>query len=79
MLLLEMFFLSLNLRDAIALIEKMSSNQSWNEERTQPRKRGGGIHQFKEIDMLPAKVDLLMKKPEDRVSEKKSCIFMTLT
>jgi hypothetical protein len=27
-------FLSLNLRDAIALVEKMASNQSWNEERT---------------------------------------------
>jgi hypothetical protein len=36
-------FLSLNLRDAIALVEKMTSNQSWNEERTQPRKKGGGI------------------------------------
>jgi hypothetical protein len=28
-------FLSLNLRDAIALVEKMASNQSWNEEHTQ--------------------------------------------
>jgi hypothetical protein len=27
-------FLSLNLRDAIALVKKMASNQSWNEERT---------------------------------------------
>jgi hypothetical protein len=34
-------FLSLDLRDAIALVEKMASHQSWNEERTQPRKRGG--------------------------------------
>jgi hypothetical protein len=27
-------FLSLTIRDAIALIEKMASNQSWNEEHT---------------------------------------------
>jgi hypothetical protein len=27
-------FLSLNLRDATTLVEKMASNQSWNEERT---------------------------------------------
>jgi hypothetical protein len=27
-------FLSLNLRDATALVEKMASNQSWNEEHT---------------------------------------------
>jgi hypothetical protein len=42
-------FLSLNLRDATTLVEKMASNQSWNEERTQPRKRGGGMHQLKKI------------------------------
>jgi hypothetical protein len=34
-------FLSLTLRDATALVEKMASNQGWNEERTQTRKRGG--------------------------------------
>ena len=39
----------------------MASNQGWNEERSQPRKRGG-IHQLKEVDMLSAKLDLLMKK-----------------
>jgi hypothetical protein len=40
----------------------MASNQGWNEERTQTRKRGGGMHQLKEVDMLSAKLDLLMKK-----------------
>jgi hypothetical protein len=40
-------FLSLTIRDAIALVEKMVSNQSWNEERTQTRKKGGGMHQLR--------------------------------
>jgi hypothetical protein len=44
-------FLSLNLSDATALVEKMASNQSWNKKRTQPHKRGGGMHQLKEVDM----------------------------
>jgi hypothetical protein len=46
-------------------VEKMASNQSWNEECVQPRKRGGGMHQLKEVDMLSAKMDLLIKKLED--------------
>jgi hypothetical protein len=32
-------FLSLNITEATTLIEKMASNQGWNEERTQPHKR----------------------------------------
>jgi hypothetical protein len=40
--------LALNLADATSLVEKMASNQSWNEERVQPRKRGGGMHQLDE-------------------------------
>jgi hypothetical protein len=58
-------FLSLNLVDATSLVEKMASNQSWNEECVQPRKRGGGTHQLKEIDILSTKMNLLMKKLED--------------
>jgi hypothetical protein len=34
------------------------------------------MHQFKEVDMLSAKVDLLMKKLEDRVSEKKEVMHI---
>jgi hypothetical protein len=34
-------FLSLTIRDATTLVEKMASNQGWNEERTQTCKRGG--------------------------------------
>jgi hypothetical protein len=65
-------FLSLNLADATSLVEKMASNQSWNEERVQPRKRGGGMHQFKEADMLTTKVDLLIKRLEDQMDKKRS-------
>ena len=40
----------------------MASNSTCNEERTQPRKKGGGIHHLKEADMVTAKLDLIMKK-----------------
>jgi hypothetical protein len=42
----------------------MASNQGWNEEWTQTRKRGG-MHQLKEVDMLPVKMNLLMKRLDD--------------
>ena len=58
-------FLSLTIPAATALVEKMASIQGWNEERVETRKRGGGIHQLKEVDMLYAKMDLLMKSLED--------------
>jgi hypothetical protein len=58
-------FLSLTIRDATTLVENTASNQSWNEERTQTCKKGRGMHQPKEVDMLSAKMDLLMKKLED--------------
>jgi hypothetical protein len=60
-------FLSLTISQATALVEKMASNQSWSEERTQTRKRDGGMHQLKEVDMLSAKIDLRRKK---------SCTYM---
>ena len=63
-------FLSLTVLGATTLIEKMSSNQDQNEERLQTRKRGGGMHQIKEVDMLSAKIDLLMKKLKDRANKK---------
>jgi hypothetical protein len=58
-------FLSLTLLAATTLVEKIASNQGWNEECLQTRKRSGGMHQLKEVDMLSAKMDLLMKKLED--------------
>jgi hypothetical protein len=48
----------------------MASNQAWNEER-QPRKKEIGMHQLKEVDMLYAKMDLLMKRLEDEAPKKK--------
>jgi hypothetical protein len=60
--------LSLNLTDAIALIKKMASNQSWNKERVQPHKRGG-MHQLKEADTVSTKLDLIMKKEVMHISD----------
>ena len=40
-------FLSHTIPAATALVEKMASNQGWNEEHVQTRKRGGGMHQLK--------------------------------
>jgi hypothetical protein len=34
------------------------------------------MHQLKEVDMLSAKMDLLMKKLEDRASEKKEVMHI---
>jgi hypothetical protein len=63
-------FLSLTVTQATNLLEKMASNQAWNKER-QPRKKQRGMHQLKEVDMLSAKMDLLMKRLEDKAPEKK--------
>jgi hypothetical protein len=54
----------------------MASNQNWNDERVQPHKRGGGMHQLKETDMLTAKVDLLIKRLEDQMGEKKEVMHI---
>jgi hypothetical protein len=51
------------------LVEKMASNKSWNEEHVQPYKRGGGMHNIKEIDMVTAKLDLIMKKLDSKSNE----------
>jgi hypothetical protein len=63
-------FLSLTIAQATTLVKKMASNQGWSEERTQTRKRGGDMHQLKEVDMLSAKMDLLMKRFDGRADEK---------
>ena len=46
-------FFSLGVADAKALIEKMVSNQGWNDEQLLPRKRG--MHSLKEADMIVAR------------------------
>jgi hypothetical protein len=68
-------FLSLTIHEATTLVEKIASNQGWNEERTQPRKRGG-MRQVKEVDMLSAKMDLLMKKLDERDQQKKEVMHI---
>jgi len=69
-------FLSLTIPQATTLVEKMAPNQGWNEERTQTRKKGGGMHQLKEVDMLSAKLDLLMKMLDDRAIDKKEVMHI---
>jgi hypothetical protein len=56
-------FFSLSIEEARALIEKMVSSQSWNDECTQTHTRK--VHQLEEVDMLTSKIDLLMKKLKD--------------
>lgn len=56
-------FFTLIMEEAHKLIEKMASNQSWDEERTWTRTRK--VHQLEEVDMLTAKIDLLLKKLEN--------------
>ena len=55
-------FLSLDVAGAKALIDKIASNQSWKGER-QPA-RPWGVHRIDTVDMLTAKLELLMKKLE---------------
>jgi rubrerythrin len=61
-------FRSLTINDATALIEKMVANQSWEEERKQQK----GIHTVKEADMLAVKIDLLLKRLNERAHEKEA-------
>ena len=68
-------FLSLTLPWATALVEKIASNQGWSEEHLQPHKRGG-MHQVKEVDMLSAKMDLLMKRLEDWANDKQEVMHI---
>jgi hypothetical protein len=53
-------FFALNIEEACKLVKKIASNQSWNEGRTQTHTCK--VHQLEEVDMLTAKIDLLMKK-----------------
>jgi hypothetical protein len=55
-------FFSLQVPAAKELIKKMVANQGWDGDRLQPRTHG--VHQVYGIDMITAKMDLLMKKLE---------------
>jgi hypothetical protein len=54
---------ALSIEEAHKLVENIASNQSWDVERTQTPIRN--VHQLEEVDMLTAKIDLLMKKLEN--------------
>ena len=56
-------FFSKTIAQAKELIEKMVSNQGWSDDRLQTRSRG--VHPVKEVDMLSAKVDLLIKRLDE--------------
>ena len=55
-------FLSLDVAGARTLIDKVASNQSWKEDR-QPA-HAKEIHEIDNVNVLAAKMDLLMKKLE---------------
>jgi hypothetical protein len=61
-------FLSLTTDGATALIEKMVANQGWGEDRTLAKTQKD-MHTVKEMDMLAAKIDLLLKKFDERATE----------
>jgi hypothetical protein len=46
----------------------MVANQGWGEDRT-PTKTQKGMHTGKETDMLVTKIDLLLKKFDERVTD----------
>jgi hypothetical protein len=56
-------FFALSIEEAHKLVEKMTSSQSWDEVCTQTRTHK--VHEIEEVDMLTAKIDLLMKKLEN--------------
>jgi hypothetical protein len=56
-------FFALSIEEARKLIEKMASNQSWDNEHAPSCTYK--VHQLEEVDMLIAKIYLLMKKLEN--------------
>jgi hypothetical protein len=56
-------FFALSIEEAHNLVEKMASNQSWDEEHTQTCTCK--VDQLEEVDMLTTKIDLPMKNLEN--------------
>ncbi|KAJ1288524.1 hypothetical protein BS78_02G095400 [Paspalum vaginatum] len=56
-------FLSLSVIAAKEHVKNMTTNQGWKEERSSTRSRG--VHHLDSIDMLAAKMDLILKKLGD--------------
>jgi hypothetical protein len=61
-------FLALTIDGAMALIKKMVANQSWWEEGKQQK----GMHTVKETDMLATKMDLSLKRLDERAGDKEA-------
>jgi hypothetical protein len=57
-------FFALSIEEAHKLIEKMTSNQSWDDERTPSHIRK--VHQLEDVDMLTTKIDLLIRSLRTR-------------
>ena len=62
---------SLTINGATTLIEKIVSNQWWGDERLQDEQKKG-MHTVKETDMLATKMDLLIKRLDERTHEKET-------
>jgi hypothetical protein len=67
---------ALSIEEACKLIEKMASNQSWDEECTQTHTCK--VHHLEEVDMLTAKIDLLMKKLENSGLDHFKMVFVLI-
>ena len=70
-------FLSLAIDGATALIDKMVANQGWSKDRTPPKTQKG-MHTVKEMDMLATKIDLLLKKFNERATEVAHCTIKAI-
>jgi hypothetical protein len=57
------YFFAVSIEEAHKLVEKLASNQSWDEERTQTCTRK--VHQLQQVDMLTAKIDLFVNMLEN--------------
>jgi hypothetical protein len=61
-------FLSLTIDEATALIKKMVINYGWEEDKTLAKAQKG-MQTMKETDMLATKIDLLLKKFDERATD----------
>jgi hypothetical protein len=61
-------FLSLTLNEAMTLIDNMVANCGWGEERSPPKQED--MHTVKETDVLVTRMDLLLKRLDERATEK---------
>jgi hypothetical protein len=62
-------FLSLSIDETTALIDKMVANHGWGEEQSQPNQQDD-MYTMKETDVLVIRMDLLLKRLDERAIEK---------